>query len=141
VESVTRSGTRLVAGSLRLGKLHVLVNNAAISNIRKTQLGLSLAESAKGSRASNVSLDEVRAIWDTNVFGALAVYQAMLPLLRAAPVARVVNVSSGASRCSVRREPGEHGDSVVTLLGSRSANHEVVVFSGRQTVSVAKQAA
>src|SRR6204780_1255041 len=45
-----------------LGRLDVLVQNAAISNIRKTQLGLSLQESAKLSVASKVSLDEVRAI-------------------------------------------------------------------------------
>jgi NAD(P)-dependent dehydrogenase (short-subunit alcohol dehydrogenase family) len=32
--------------------------------------------------ASNASLDEIRAVWETNVFGVLAVYQAMLPLLR-----------------------------------------------------------
>jgi NAD(P)-dependent dehydrogenase (short-subunit alcohol dehydrogenase family) len=32
---------------------------------------------------------------DTNVFGVLSVYQAMLPLLRATPGARIVNVSSG----------------------------------------------
>ncbi len=87
------------------GKLHVLVNNAAISNIRKTQLGLSLAESAKLARASTVSIDEVRAIWETNVFGVLAVYQAMLPLLRAAPWGRVVNVSSGVGSLTRNADP------------------------------------
>ena len=35
-------------------------------------------------------LDDVRTVWETNVFGPLAVTQAMLPLLRAAPAARVV---------------------------------------------------
>jgi NAD(P)-dependent dehydrogenase (short-subunit alcohol dehydrogenase family) len=30
----------------------------------------------------------MREVWDTNVFGVLAVYQAMLPLLRATPGAR-----------------------------------------------------
>jgi NAD(P)-dependent dehydrogenase (short-subunit alcohol dehydrogenase family) len=37
----------------------------------------------------------VRAVWETNVFGVLAVYQAMLPLLRESSDARIVNVSSG----------------------------------------------
>jgi hypothetical protein len=32
-----------------------------------------------------VSLDEVRAVRETNGFGVLAVYQPMLPLLRKAP--------------------------------------------------------
>jgi NAD(P)-dependent dehydrogenase (short-subunit alcohol dehydrogenase family) len=37
----------------------------------------------------------MRAVWETNVFGVLAVYQAMLPLLRESSDARIVNVSSG----------------------------------------------
>src|ERR1700686_3002085 len=76
------------------GRLDVLVNNAAISNTSKLP-GQSVEEYVKLNRPSNVSLDEVRAIWETNVFGVLAVTQAMLPLLRAAPAARIVNVSSG----------------------------------------------
>jgi NAD(P)-dependent dehydrogenase (short-subunit alcohol dehydrogenase family) len=63
------------------GRLDVPVNNAAISNTNK-RLGLSVREYANLTRPSNVSLDEVRAVWETNVFGVLAVYQAMLPLLR-----------------------------------------------------------
>src|SRR5580658_1764421 len=55
------------------GRLDLLVNNAAISNTRKGSL--SLQEYAKISRPSIASLDEIRAVWDTNVFGALAVYQ------------------------------------------------------------------
>ncbi len=61
------------------GRLDLLVNNAAISNTRKGSL--SLQEYAKITLASNASLDEVRTVWETNVFGVLAVYQAMLPLL------------------------------------------------------------
>jgi NAD(P)-dependent dehydrogenase (short-subunit alcohol dehydrogenase family) len=76
------------------GRLDVLVNNAAISNTSRRP-GMSVQEYAKLVRPSNVSLDEVRAVWDTNVFGVLAVTQAMLPLLREAPAARIVNVSSG----------------------------------------------
>jgi NAD(P)-dependent dehydrogenase (short-subunit alcohol dehydrogenase family) len=88
-----------------LGRLDVLVNNAAISNIRKQQLGMSLADYAKISRPSNVSIDEMRAVWETNVFGVLAVYQAMLPLLRAAPAARIVNVSSGVGSLTTNADP------------------------------------
>ena len=74
-----------------LGRLDVLVNNAAILNTSKLS-DQSVEEYSKLNHSSNVSLDEVRAIWETNVFGALAVYQAMLPLLRKAPEARIVNV-------------------------------------------------
>jgi NAD(P)-dependent dehydrogenase (short-subunit alcohol dehydrogenase family) len=86
------------------GRLDVLVNNAAISNTSKLP-GMSVAEYATLTRPSNVSLDEVRAVWETNVFGVLAVYQAMLPLLRAAPAARIVNVSSGVGSLTRNADP------------------------------------
>ena len=59
----------------------------------------------RSSTASNASLDEVRAVWETNVFGVLAVYQAMLPLLRESSDARIVNVSSGVGSLA-ERGPG-----------------------------------
>ncbi len=86
------------------GRLDVLVNNAAISNTSK-QPGMSIQEHAALTRPSNVSLDEVRAVWETNVFGVLAVYQAMLPLLREAPAARIVNVSSGVGSLTMNADP------------------------------------
>jgi NAD(P)-dependent dehydrogenase (short-subunit alcohol dehydrogenase family) len=55
------------------GRLDLLVNNAGISNTSKSRL--SLEEYAKLTKASNASLDEVRAVWETNVFGVLAVYR------------------------------------------------------------------
>src|SRR6202034_2758171 len=84
--------------------LDVLVNNAAISNTNK-QPGQSVEDYSRLNRASTVSLDEVRRIWETNVFGTLAVYQAMLPLLREAPAARIVNVSSGAGSLARVADP------------------------------------
>jgi NAD(P)-dependent dehydrogenase (short-subunit alcohol dehydrogenase family) len=87
-----------------LGRLDVLVNNAAISNTTKKP-GQSIQEYAKTTLPSNVSLDEVRAVWETNVFGVLAVYQAMLPLLREAPAARIVNVSSGVGSLTRNSDP------------------------------------
>jgi NAD(P)-dependent dehydrogenase (short-subunit alcohol dehydrogenase family) len=87
------------------GRLDLLVNNAAISNTRKQQLGLSLQEYKKISLASNASLDEVRTVWETNVFGVLAVYQAMLPLLRMSADARIVNVSSGVGSLTTNADP------------------------------------
>ena len=86
------------------GRLDVLVQNAAISNTSKLP-GQSIEEYAETTRPSNVSLDEMRAVWDTNVFGVLAVYQAMLPLLREAPHARIVNVSSGVGSLTTNSDP------------------------------------
>ena len=86
------------------GRLDVLIQNAAISNTTKLP-DQPVAEYAKTVRASTISLDEMRAIWETNVFGVLAVYQAMLPLLRKAPAARIVNVSSGAGSLTMNSDP------------------------------------
>jgi NAD(P)-dependent dehydrogenase (short-subunit alcohol dehydrogenase family) len=87
-----------------LGRLDVLVNNAAISNTSKLP-GMSVEEFAKSTRPSVVSLDELRAVFETNVFGVVAVTQAMLPLLREAPAARIVNVSSGAGSLTLNSDP------------------------------------
>ena len=86
-----------------LGRLDLLVNNAAISNTGKG--ALSLQDYARTTRPSIVSLDEVRAVWETNVFGVLAVYQAMLPLLRESSDARIVNVSSGVGSLTANADP------------------------------------
>ena len=88
------------------GRLDLLVNNAAISNTRAGSL--SLQGYAKITLASNASLDEVRAVWETNVFGVLAVYQAMLPLLRKSSDARIVNVSSGVGSLTTNADPAYH---------------------------------
>jgi NAD(P)-dependent dehydrogenase (short-subunit alcohol dehydrogenase family) len=86
------------------GRLDVLIQNAAISNTRKLP-GQSIEAYAKTTRPSNVPLDEMRAVWDTNVFGVLAVYQAMLPFLRKTPGARIVNVSSGVGSLTTNSDP------------------------------------
>ena len=98
----------IVAAAARVrrefGRLDVLIQNAAISNTKKSP-GQSVAAYAKTTRPSNVSLEEMRAVWDTNVFGVLAVYQAMLPLLRETPGARIVNVSSGVGSLTTNSDP------------------------------------
>ncbi len=86
------------------GRLDLLVQNAAISNTSRKP-GQPISEHAKTTRPSNVSLDEMRAVWDTNVFGVLAVYQAMLPLLRCSSDARIVNVSSGVGSLTMNADP------------------------------------
>jgi NAD(P)-dependent dehydrogenase (short-subunit alcohol dehydrogenase family) len=87
-----------------LGRLDVLIQNAAISNTSKLP-SQSVEEYAATTRPSNVPLDEMRAVWETNVFGVLAVFQAMLPLLREAPAARIVNVSSGVGSLTMNADP------------------------------------
>lgn len=100
-ESITAAAERI---RTELGRLDVLINSAAISNTSK-QPGETIAEYVKRTRPSNVSMHEMRAVWETNVFGVLAVYQAMLPLLRKTPGARIVNVSSGVGSLTMNADP------------------------------------
>ena len=86
------------------GRLDVLVNNAAISNTSRRS-DESVEEHSKRTRVSTLLLDEMRAVWETNVFGVVAVTQAMLPLLRKAPAGRIVNVSSGAGSLTRNADP------------------------------------
>ena len=119
-EAVTRPGTGAVPVQLdvtdeasvgaaaerirsEFGRLDLLINNAAISHTNMG--GQTLADYGEASKASTIPLDEVRAIWETNLFGVLAVYQAMLPLLRESSDARIVNVSSGVGSLASAMDP------------------------------------
>ncbi|MET3499799.1 NAD(P)-dependent dehydrogenase (short-subunit alcohol dehydrogenase family) [Mucilaginibacter rubeus] len=75
------------------GRLDLLVNNAGVSHAGTAPK--TPEELMATGRAVNVSLDEVRTVWETNVFGVIAVTQKALPLLRKSAAARIVNVSSG----------------------------------------------
>jgi len=75
-----------------VGFLTLLVNNAAISHAGTS--GRTMEEVLGAQRASIVPIDELKTVWDTNVFGTLAITQAFLPLLQKAPAARIVTVSS-----------------------------------------------
>jgi len=74
------------------GRLDILVNNAGIS------LG-------KASLPSEADLDEMRRVYETNVFGVVAMIQAMLPLLRKSAAGRIVNMSTGLASLTLTRGP------------------------------------
>ncbi|MFC4856112.1 SDR family NAD(P)-dependent oxidoreductase [Actinophytocola glycyrrhizae] len=85
------------------GQLDLLVNNAAISTTRTDVRDM--AELRELSTASRAPIDEVRAVWEVNVFGPLAVYQVMLPLLRNSSDARIVNVTSAVGSLTTIADP------------------------------------
>ena len=85
------------------GYLTLLVNNAAISNAGKP--GRTMEEILGAQRASIAPIDEMKTVWETNVFGTLAVTQAFLPLLQKAETARIVTVSSALGSLTLNASP------------------------------------
>ena len=61
--SITAAAQRIRS---EFGRLDVLINNAAISNTSKLP-DQSVEEYAKLTQPSNVSIDEMRTVWETNV--------------------------------------------------------------------------
>lgn len=92
---ILRQETLNAAASMiakEFGKLDVLVNNAGIID-------------PQDGPPSSVGIESLRRVMDTNFIGAAAVAQIMLPMLRAAPAARIVNVSSGLGSLTLNSDP------------------------------------
>lgn len=85
------------------GHLTLLVNNAAVSHAGKA--GRTMEEVLGSQRASIASINEMKTVWDTNVFGTLSVTQQVLPLLRNASAARIVTVSSALGSLGINSNP------------------------------------
>jgi NAD(P)-dependent dehydrogenase (short-subunit alcohol dehydrogenase family) len=89
--SIQRAAERIDAD---YGRLDILVNNAGAASIAR-----------RGGPPSQTSLTDMRAVYEINVFGVVAVTNAMLPLLRRAPAARIVNVSSEVGSITSQGDP------------------------------------
>ncbi|RQR63429.1 SDR family NAD(P)-dependent oxidoreductase [Burkholderia sp. Bp9126] len=88
------------------GRLDVLVNNAGIS--RPIKPGTPMEEMRNADKMSLVSIDDMRVVFETNVFGVVAVTQTMLPLLRKSPAGRIVNVSSAGGSLTLKDNPSDY---------------------------------
>ncbi|RYY15762.1 MAG: SDR family NAD(P)-dependent oxidoreductase [Chitinophagaceae bacterium] len=111
----------------KYGKLDLLVNNAGISNA--AQPGKSLEEILAKQKLSTVDVDEMRTVWETNVFGVVSVTQAFLPLLQKSNAARIVNVSSGLGSLTLNMNPENPYRQHYTLVygASKAAMNAVTV--------------
>jgi NAD(P)-dependent dehydrogenase (short-subunit alcohol dehydrogenase family) len=113
------------------GQLDVLINNAGISHAPTpydSGADRSLEEIARSARMSVASLDEIHTVFETNVFGVIAVTQAILPLLREAPAARVVDVASSGGSLTLNSDPSNpHRAMFGAYSASKAAANAVTV--------------
>lgn len=98
------------------GQFDILVNNAGINDA---------ADGPPGS----ADIDAAKRVFDTNFFGPLAVTQAMLPLLRQAPAARIVNMSSTLGSLASNSDPASpyYGVRPIAYNASKAALNMLTV--------------
>lgn len=99
----------------RFGRLDALVNNAGVS--------------LDDVPPSALPMDVLRATFETNVFGAVQMIQALLPLLRTAPAARIVNMGSAMGSLTLTSDPNNLRSNywLLAYASSKSALHAVTV--------------
>ena len=83
------------------GHLDVLVNNAGISGGRKPP--------------GDVTAADMRAVYETNVFGVVRMTHAFLPLLAASRAPVIVMVSSGMGSLAVTTDPSRLESTLVSV--------------------------
>jgi len=109
------------------GHLDLLVNNAGISNAGRKG---SMEEMLAAQMPSVASISEMKKVWDTNVFGALAVTQTFLPLLHKSSAPRIVNVSSSLGSLTLNQNPSNpYRKSFDAIYGASKAAMNAITVS------------
>lgn len=89
---VTDHDSIVAAKSTINDHLDILINNAGIAVDHDT-------------KPSEVSIDAIRQDFDVNYFGMMDVTQVFLPLLKAAPTGRIINISSAVGSLTLASDP------------------------------------
>lgn len=105
----------------RYGRLDILVNNAGITG------GFPGPPSA-------ATAEQLREVYDTNVFGVVTVTNAMLPLLRRSPAGRIVNLSSNVGSLTLNADPaGEFGQyNMIAYQSSKTALNAITLAYAKE---------
>jgi len=116
----------------QFGKLDILINNAGIAreaSIRRLGFG-------DGLPPSESPMDNIRAVFETNFFGTVALTQALLPLLRKSSAGRIVNVTSRLASMTINSAATEKGwYDEVGYNTSKAAMNMFTILLGRELKS------
>lgn len=108
------------------GRLDILMNNAGISRAPKS--GGSFQEAMATNLLTAAPLADIRAVFETNVFGVIAVTQAMLPLLRESPAGRIVLTASSGASLTLNSDPANsHRHMFGNYSVSKTSAHAVTL--------------
>ena len=111
---------------IEFGRLDVLMNNAGISHAGRP--GRTFENIGDVNSLTTAPIDDVRAVFETNVFGVIAVTQAMLPLLREAPGGKIVITASSGGSLTLNSDPtNPHRAMFGNYSVSKSAAHAVML--------------
>ena len=104
---------------LDAGQLDVLVNNAGISSAPGSRFSVPMVETA----------ENMRAVYETNVFAVVTVTNAFIPLLLKSTAGRIVNVTS--KRGSIGEEGAWVGRPNMAYSSSKTALNAITVHYAR----------
>jgi NAD(P)-dependent dehydrogenase (short-subunit alcohol dehydrogenase family) len=105
----------------RFGRLDILVNNAGIAG------GFTGAP-------SEATADDLREVYETNVFGVVSATNAMLPLLRRSEAGRIVNMSSHVGSLTLSSDPASPfaGLNLIAYQSSKTALNAITVAYAKE---------
>lgn len=119
--SIAAAASRITA---EFARLDVLINNAGVSFLGDQNTPLE--ERASSGLLTVAPLDYVKRIYEINVFGVIALTQALLPLLRETEGSRIVNVGSGGGSLTANADPANpHRKMFGVYSASKTALHAV----------------
>lgn len=102
VKSIEKAAEKLEQS---ISHLDILINNAGISGPVKINTSGDETEPFMKQDISTLAIEDLRAVFDVNFFGAVQVTQLFLPLLRKSPQPKIINVTSGLGSLTNHSDP------------------------------------